>query len=169
MRTVFTSVGWAVNKLENDYGIDFDVEIFKEHKSTGEWFKVQLKSSECTQYSADGSFVSESLSSAHATHYSAEINDPCLVIHADVMTGRTFWFAPQLTTLANKLGESVTFRIPTQNELPHSLPDLGLCVEKIRLKLARRNFRDPRRSLKKLCWHNRSKPLPAVSSCRGFP
>jgi Domain of unknown function (DUF4365) len=139
LHTVFASVGWSVNKLENDYGIDFDVEIFKEHRSTGEWFKVQLKSSECTQYSADGSFVSESLSSTHARHYSIEISDPCLLIHADVKTRRTFWFAPQLNTFAsNNLGESVTIRIPTQNELPHTLPALGLCLREIRLNLARR-------------------------------
>src|SRR5450432_700770 len=140
MRATFASVGWVVNKLENDYGIDFDVEIFAEHKSTGEWFKVQLKSSESTQHSADGSFVSESLSSAHARHYSIEISDPCLVIHADVETGRTFWFAPQLSTFeSDNLGESVTFRIPTQNELRNTLPELNLCVGKIRLELARRS------------------------------
>jgi len=140
MRAVFVSVGWAVSKLESDYGIDFDVEIFKEHKNTGEWFKVQLKSSECTQYSADGSFISETLSSTHATHYSTEISDPCLLIHADVKSGRTFWFAPQLNTFAsNNSGQAVTIRIPTQNELPHTLPALGLCVGKIRVKLARRD------------------------------
>jgi len=55
-----------VNKLKNDYGIDLDAQIFKEHDSTGEWFKVQAEEFWSTQYSADGTFVSESLTSKHA-------------------------------------------------------------------------------------------------------
>jgi len=45
MRSIFESVGWAVNEIEDDYGIDFDVQLFEDGKATGEWFKVQLKSS----------------------------------------------------------------------------------------------------------------------------
>lgn len=52
LREIFHSEGWVVNKIASDYGIDFDIQIFEEGKATGEWFKVQLKSSENTQYSA---------------------------------------------------------------------------------------------------------------------
>ena len=54
LREVFEGFGWAVNKIEHDYGIDFDVQIFRDHEATGEWFKIQLKSSEEPSYSAGG-------------------------------------------------------------------------------------------------------------------
>jgi hypothetical protein len=72
MRSIFESVGWAVNEIEYDYGIDFDVQLFEEAKATGEWFKLQLKSSANTAYSAQSEFISETLSREHATHFSTE-------------------------------------------------------------------------------------------------
>lgn len=30
MREIFHSVGWAVNKIASDYGIDFDNQIFEQ-------------------------------------------------------------------------------------------------------------------------------------------
>jgi Domain of unknown function (DUF4365) len=68
MRAIFEPLGWAVNKIQSDYGIDFDIQIFEQHQATGEWFKVQLKSSESTEYSTRGDFLSETLSTSHATH-----------------------------------------------------------------------------------------------------
>lgn len=44
MKSIFEPLGWAVRKLYKDNGIDFDVEIFDNFKSTGIFFKVQLKS-----------------------------------------------------------------------------------------------------------------------------
>lgn len=92
MRGIFESepYGWAVNKIENDYGIDFDVQIFQDHRATGEWFKVQLKSSEATNYSANGGFISETLELKNAAHYSTELLEPSFLIHADVQAKRTF-------------------------------------------------------------------------------
>lgn len=43
LRSVFVPHGWVVNKVEHDYGIDFEIEIFEQHKSTGASFKVQLR------------------------------------------------------------------------------------------------------------------------------
>jgi hypothetical protein len=83
-----------VNRIEKDYGVDFDVQMFEDNKATGEWFKVQLKSSECSEYSANGDFVSETISKDHASYYSTEIRDPIFILHADVKAKRTFWFAP---------------------------------------------------------------------------
>jgi hypothetical protein len=120
MREIFHSVGWAVNKIASDYGIDFDNQIFEQGKATGEWFKVQLKSSENTQYSAKGDFISETLDKMHVVHFSTEMRDPVLLIHADVKAKRTFWFAPQLSppVSVDDPRSTVSIRIPTENELP---------------------------------------------------
>ena len=90
MRAIFEPLGWAVNKIQADYGIDFDIQIFEQHQATGEWFKVQLKSSESTEYSTHGDFISETLPTSHAAHYSAEIADPIFLIHADVRAKKIF-------------------------------------------------------------------------------
>jgi hypothetical protein len=140
MRAIFESVGWAVNRIVNDYGVDFDIQIFEDNKATGEWFKVQLKSSESSQYSANRTFLSQPLSADHATHYSKEMRDPIFLIHADVKDKKTFWFAPQLTTLAkaSEYRESVSFRIDTCSELPATLPQMVIALRQIRLKLGAR-------------------------------
>jgi hypothetical protein len=62
MRGVFEPLGWVVNRIITDYGVDFDVQLFEGSVPTGEWFKVQLKSSESTDYSTHGGFISEALS-----------------------------------------------------------------------------------------------------------
>lgn len=100
--SVFTPLGWTVSKVEHDYGIDFDIEIFRNHESTGIIFKVQLKSSEKTQYSAQGDFISQSINIQNAQYLCTELNSPVILIHADVAQEAVFWMAPQLdvTTLA---------------------------------------------------------------------
>jgi hypothetical protein len=140
MRAVFASVGWAVNRMESDYGVDFDIQMFESGKTTGEWFKVQLKSSENTQFSANGDFISETLPIDHAVHYSTQIRDPIFLIHADVKSKRTFWFAPQLaeTLTAQDPRESVTVRIEMRNELPATLAGMVASLRQIQLKLGAR-------------------------------
>jgi hypothetical protein len=63
-RAAFDSLGWTVNPVENDYGVDFEVEVFKNRQSTGLTFKVQLKSSKCTDYSSDTAYVSQGMERA---------------------------------------------------------------------------------------------------------
>ena len=61
LRSAFDSLGWTVNPVENDYGVDFEVEVFHNRQSTGVTFKVQLKSSRSTDYSSNAEFVSENI------------------------------------------------------------------------------------------------------------
>jgi Domain of unknown function (DUF4365) len=137
MRRIFESVGWTVNEIQYDYGVDFDVQLFDDRKATGDWFKVQLKSSEKTAYSAQGEFISEILSQQHITHFSTELREPIFIVHADVDAERTFWYAPQLDAPVNSFDprENITIRIPTQNELPVTLPDLVAALRRIRIRL----------------------------------
>jgi hypothetical protein len=39
------ALGWIVNEIEDDFGIDYDVQVFADGSPDGLWFKVQLKSS----------------------------------------------------------------------------------------------------------------------------
>ena len=133
-------IGWTVNEITNDYGIDFDVQLFENQRATGEWFKVQLKSSESTSYSSASEFLSEPLDREHAVHFSSEMTDPVFVIHADVPSERTFWYAPQLDTpvLTSDPRQTITVRIPVRNELPVSLPELVSTMRRIRIRLGTR-------------------------------
>lgn len=142
MRAIFEPVGWAVNRIERDYGVDFDIQMFEDNKATGEWFKVQLKSSQSSEYSSKGDFVSETISKDHASHYSTKIRDPIFIVHADVKAKRTFWFAPQLSepVAVDDPRTSVTLRIATQNELPGTLAEMIATLRQIRLKLGARSI-----------------------------
>ncbi len=93
MKSIFEPLGWAVGKLYKDNGIDFDVEIFDNFKLTGIFFKVQLKSSAGTRYSASKAFISQQLEIPNAEYLSREVRLPVVLIHADVKTQRTIELA----------------------------------------------------------------------------
>src|SRR5712692_2328284 len=89
MRTIFESVGWAVREIpqDTDIGVDFEVEIFQNYKSTGVLFKVQLKSSTQTAYSRKGDTIREHVKRKHLEYYYNELTEPLILIHADVKLG----------------------------------------------------------------------------------
>src|ERR1700732_913851 len=116
---------WVVNDVEEDYGIDTNVQVFDGKAPTGAWFHVQLKSSARSAYSSTCDFLSQELSTEHAQHYALEMRQPVLLVHADVTAKRVFWHAPQLdrdlvTALRRPGAKSVTVRIPVCQELPQS-------------------------------------------------
>jgi hypothetical protein len=90
LREILEPLGWVVNDVQEDYGIDSNVQIFNEKTPTGAWFHVQLKSSASSDYSADRSFVSQPLSIDHARHFALEVSQPVLLIHADVVSKNFF-------------------------------------------------------------------------------
>ena len=142
MRGIFEPLGWTVNKLAKDYGSDFEVEIFRDFESTGAAFKVQLKSSESTKYSARQDFISQKIKIKNLIYLCRELHVPSVLIHADVCNQRTFWLAPQL--LADKIENLDTedieservIRISTINELPNTLEQLVDAVTKAEQLLA---------------------------------
>ncbi|MGD0922119.1 MAG: DUF4365 domain-containing protein [Terriglobia bacterium] len=127
MRAIFAPLGWTVEEVTQDYGIDFEIEIFRDHQSTGMSFKVQLKSSTATRFSVSRRFISQSLKKRNAVRLCHEVQEPTAILHADVKSGKTYWLAPQLERetvrrlLTDKGKGTVTFRIPVVNELPQSL------------------------------------------------
>jgi hypothetical protein len=119
-------MGWAVNEIIEDYVRDFEVEVFRDGKSTGIIFSVQLKSTASPAYSAAGEFVSHKLSSRHVNRLAREVRHPVLLIVACVEERRLFWTAPQLDAAllrgraASKGLKTFTIRVPTANLLPSS-------------------------------------------------
>jgi hypothetical protein len=145
LREVLEPLGWVVNDVQEDYGIDSNVQVFDGKHPTGSWFHVQLKSSSSSDYAADGSFVSQVLSVHHARHYTLEIREPVLVIHADVVSKSLYWYAPQLDReMASAIGATragtITIRIPTRQQLPTSAPEMLRTLDKIYLVLGSREL-----------------------------
>ena len=42
LRAALETLGWVVNEVQEDYGIDSKVQIFDGTSPTGAWFQVQL-------------------------------------------------------------------------------------------------------------------------------
>jgi hypothetical protein len=134
---------WVVNDVQEDYGIDSTVQVFDNKSPSGASFRVQLKSSASSGYSADRSFISQELSIDHARHYAIEMREPVFLVHADVMSKRIFWYAPQLDRgLIEVLGRTgakgVTLRVPTAQDLPSTAPALLQSLDTVYLVLASR-------------------------------
>lgn len=144
LRAIIEPLGWAVNKIEHDYGVDFDVEVFHDFRSTGISFKIQLKSSDSTRYSAGQEFISQEMNPRSAEYLCREVRCAVILVHADVKSKRTFWLAPQLEVgSVKKLLEggnsgTITLRIPTANELPATIPRLVETVARLERLLATR-------------------------------
>lgn len=124
LREALEPLGWVLTEIHEDYGIDYDVQVFVNGSPNGLWFKIQLKSSASSDRSADGTFVSVGLELSHAKHYAIEMRDPVFLVHSDVHSKEVFWASPQVDNeLIRKLntGENtagVTVRVPTSNLLP---------------------------------------------------
>ncbi len=146
LRQTLEPLGWVLTGIEEDFGIDHVVQIFADGSPDGLWFKIQLKSSASSRYSADGRFVSVELDLDHAKHYALELRDPIFLIHADIQAGRVFWSAPQLdNVLIRRLEEGnnssrVTIRIPTSNAIPDTAGKLLETVERLYIVLGNRTL-----------------------------
>lgn len=68
------------------------------------------------------------------------MTDPIFLVHADVRSKRTFWFAPQLSTPIRRDDprSDITVRIETRNELPEALPQMVSALRQIQIKLGSR-------------------------------
>lgn len=145
LREALEPLGWVVNEVQEDYGIDFNVQVFDQASPTGVWFHIQLKSSGSSNYSADRGFISQELSKKHARHYALEMREPVLVVHADVRSQSIFWYAPQLdrqlaTVIGDTKAQSVKVRIPTVQQLPGTAPALLASLSGIHLTLSNREL-----------------------------
>ncbi|MFZ0319502.1 MAG: DUF4365 domain-containing protein [Candidatus Sulfotelmatobacter sp.] len=124
LQTIIARLKWTANKIGKDYGRDFEVEIFRDGKSTGLLFNVQLKSTVKPRYSKENDFISVTLKARNALYLAKELRIPTFVVQADVVQNRLFWSAPQLDeALCAKLAKNphpreCTVRVAVRNELP---------------------------------------------------
>lgn len=145
LRQILEPLNFIVNDVQEDYGIDCNVQVFVDTTPTGAWFHVQLKSSASSEYSANGSFVSQQLSVGHARYYALELREPIFLIHADITSGCLYWHAPQLdrhlaTVLNNTQAQFIAVRIPVGQKLPETALELLRSLDDIYLLLGNREL-----------------------------
>ena len=85
LRTIVPSSS-VIREIEYDYGLDFQVELFNESKSTGKMFYLQLKG---TDKDITDDKVSYQLETKHIEYYSS-ISEPVLFVVYSTQTSQ-FW------------------------------------------------------------------------------
>jgi hypothetical protein len=145
LRAVLEPLGWVVNDVQEDYGIDCNVQVFDGKSPTGAWFHVQLKSSASPAYSSVGTFVSQELSAAHARYFACEMQDPIFLVIADTSLNVLYWHSPQLdehlsAALVRTDVRSVRARVPTRQKLPDSAAEMLASLNRIYLVLSTRQL-----------------------------
>lgn len=123
---------WVCRPQLKDYGVDKEVEIFEEGKSTGIIFKVQVKGTEKPGFSSDDLIISFSLSVDDVGYYCEELKVPIVLVVIDVITSKTWWHAIQLDSdlrkrlikARQKKQSSITVYINSRNMLPRTLSSL---------------------------------------------
>jgi hypothetical protein len=146
LRSILEPLGWVVNDVEEDYSIDSNVQVFDGKSPNGAWFHVQLKSSLDPDYSADGTFISQSLKMDHARHFALVLRQPMFLLIADVANARLHWTCPQLDRglldqiQSKKQNDWITVRVPTAQQLPQNVTGLLSALRSAYIVLANREL-----------------------------
>ncbi len=147
LRQIFESLNFILNDTSDDYGIDYNVQVFEGKHPTGAWFLVQLKSSASQAYMADESAALHTLDLPHLEHFALALKQPMFIVLADVVAERLFFFSPQLIAkkvqaAAQSGQQTLTIRVPIANELPVGADSLVESLKRIQVILAAREFSD---------------------------
>lgn len=125
---------WAIrNQKENDYGIDYEIEVFNNDLSTGIIFKIQLKGTKNLKILKNNN-LSFSIDIDHIKYFIEELNIPTFFIIADIVNNKTYWnnilLDRDLRNSYHKTkingNKSVTMHIPLNNLLPKDTQLLSL-------------------------------------------
>lgn len=120
---------WVVRTQSPDYGIDFQVEIFKGERPTGLLFEVQLKGVSEARL-ANGVYQVR-LSTDHLRHYVQDRVLPVIIVFVEVRSAQVFWISADVAAaqLASSTGfhqkKYVTIKIPASQVLPASIHELS--------------------------------------------
>ena len=149
-RSFFADAGWEVTQIGEDYGRDFEIEVFRDKKTDRRPVQCwTLKSTEGPSYSAKNEFMSVDLEVPNARYLAIELETPSILIQADVFQKKLFWSAPQVdAVLLNALAlkrddQSCTVRVPTKNELPATRDKLLDTVTSLLTVLTRGSWSRP--------------------------
>lgn len=121
-----------LRKQDEDYGIDFEVEIFKDGESTGAIFKIQLKGSRRPNYSVDGEIISFNLELNRVEYLIEQIEIPTAIILCDTTKKLVYWNVLHLDQRLRKEYENrkkrarktITVHFETCNKLPDTIERL---------------------------------------------
>ena len=116
---------WVCRRMPEDYGVDYEVEVFHDGRSTGHLFKVQLKGRGAAEFSSDGRWAAITMPVDTLEYLCEELRIPTVVVVADLATGMSYWATPMLDQeLRSRLREArenhqqqLTLRVPTDNRL----------------------------------------------------
>jgi len=117
---------------KDDYGIDGELEIFYNQKTTGMIIKVQLKGTESIEINKAGDTISYQFAVDKAEYLCDEIHIPAVFIVCDVLSGNTYWSALQidrdfrrrLVDARSRKHATVVIHLPITNMLRTTLLDL---------------------------------------------
>lgn len=125
---------WIIrSQKENDYGIDYEIEIFNNSISTGIIFKVQLKGTKKLKKLKNEN-ISFSLGIEHIEYFIKELNIPTFLIIADIESENTYWtnvlldreLRENYNKAVDKNSKSITLHIPSSNLLPKDIQLLAI-------------------------------------------
>jgi hypothetical protein len=133
-----------------EYGIDYEIEVFEEQRTTGLFFKVQLKGTKSADFIEDGAFLSFQLPVKIANYFCNELRIPLIFILCETTTERLWWTAPQmdpdfrarLEAANGKDQESLVLHIPSKNEFPKTIGELVRDIATSELVNTARNLRN---------------------------
>ncbi len=137
---------WVCRWLKDDYGIDAEVEVFRNGESTGRVFKVQLKGTTTADVSADGLRVTIDLPTKNLRYLCEELDVPTVIVIADVAAKITYWGTPLLDRdLTARLADprhrdqaSFAVSMETRHLLPATIDRLAHTVADMELVLGTR-------------------------------
>ena len=141
---------WVVRSQNKDYGIDREVEIFKQKsmditaQTTGQIFKVQIKGTEKPKISQKDGLIKFPLEVEKVNYLCRELNVPAFFIVADIVCEKTWWYAIQVDEdlkhrldVANQKNQrTITLKVSAQNILPDTLALLVKTLDDIALSKA---------------------------------
>lgn len=119
----------VLRELHDDYGLDYEIEVFQGGQSTGAIFKLQLKGTQDPKYNANKDGISFSFDLKNAEYIIDQIKIPTVLVVCDVISKNAFWTVFQANqellleyqTAVDRGQKTFTINIPTKNSLPTTL------------------------------------------------
>src|SRR4030042_5061143 len=118
-------VDWICNKLHNDYGLDYQIEITEGGKTTGVLFFIQIKGTDSLDISEDS--INYSIEVKYLLYY-LEIIEPVLFFRYDTKNDTMYWlnlqrYAREQLSKRNpewKRQKTVTLKIPLIHKITNN-------------------------------------------------
>ena len=140
---------WVFREIgKDDYGIDGEIEVFQEQRSTGLIIKVQIKGTEKLKLNSARDTISFQLGIEKAKYLTEEVRIPVIFIVCDVTSGRAYWnavqldhdFKSRLLSAVESTQGSLVLHIPVSNELKDTIDRMLDEVMQCRMSILARKY-----------------------------